>query len=132
MANARAFFVSIAGVFVLGFFALHAWANDNIAVVQYELKPVESVDSGRYIKTEWNAKIRNKTSQPVKFLVTIIFVDSDNETLKEVASQCELSAHQTKTFKDTALIETSIASRTASTRVTVEETTEGEAPPDAL
>jgi hypothetical protein len=117
----RRFFLPIAVVFLLAFFVVHAKAGDKIAVVQYELKPIASVDSGKYVKTEWNAKIRNRASEVVKFSVTIVFVDSNNETLKETTSQCELKAQQTKSFKDTVLVESSIANKIASTRVKLKE-----------
>jgi hypothetical protein len=107
---------------------MHAWAGDKIAVVKYELKPVASVDSGRFIKTEWNAKIRNRSSESVVFSITIVFVDSRNETLKEATSQCELAAQTTKSFKDTVLVESSIANRIASTRVQLKEITDTDVP----
>jgi hypothetical protein len=124
MGNIRTFFLLFAAIFLLSFFTFHALAADKISVVQYELKPIASVDSGRYIKTEWSAKLRNNVSETVKFSMTIIFVDSDNETLKETTSKGELNPHQTKTFKDTVLVEASVAGRIASTRATVEEMTE--------
>jgi len=124
MGNIRTFFLPFAATFLLLFFAAHALAAEKIAVVQYEVRPIEAVDSGRYIKTEWSAKIRNRASEDVKFTVTILFVDNANETLQETTSQGELSAQQTKTFKDTVLLEAAITGRIASTRVTVKETTE--------
>lgn len=121
------FFLPIAVVFLLSFFALHAWGAEKVAVVQYQLKPIASVDSGKYIKTEWSAKIRNRASETVKFSVTILFVDSNNETLKETTSQCELKAQQTKSFKDTVLVESSVANKIASTRVKLKEISDADA-----
>ena len=129
MVKARICFLSVVVVLLLAFLNLPAWAGGKIAVVQYELKPVKTVDSGRFIKTEWNAKIRNRASESVKFSVTILFVDSNNDTLKETTSQCELSAKETKNFKDTVLVEAAIATKIASTRVTVKEITEEEVSP---
>jgi cell division protein FtsB len=127
MRNARRFCLPIAVVYLLTFFAVNAWGGEKIAVVQYELKPIASVDSGRYIKTEWNAKIRNRASEAVKFSVTILFVDSNNETLKETTKQCELKAQQTKSFTDTVLVESSVANKIASTRVQLKETADTDA-----
>jgi cell division protein FtsB len=123
------FYLPVAAVILLFFFALHAWAGEKVAVVQYQLKPIASVDSGRFIKTEWNAKIRNRASETVKFSVTIVFVDSNNETLKETTSECELKAQQTKSFKDTVLVESDIASKIASTRVKLDEISDADAAP---
>lgn len=127
MGNIRIFFLEIAVLFLFFFFSVHAWAADKVAVVQYELKPVESVNSGRQIKTQWNARLRNKTSGPVSFSITIVFVDSNNETLKEATSQCELEAYETKSFKDTVLVKTSIANKIASTRLKIGEVTKTDA-----
>lgn len=124
MGNTRTFFLPIAAALMLSLFAVHAWAAEKIVVVQYELKPVEAVDSGRFIKTEWNATIRNRASEPVKFSVTIVFVDGDNETLKESTCQCELKAQETKPFKGTVLVKSSVANKIASTRVKIEEITD--------
>jgi hypothetical protein len=124
MKNAWTFFVPAAVVFLLFFSALNTLAGEKISVVRYELKPLKAVDSGRYIKTEWNAKLRNGVSEHVRFSVTIVFIDKDNETLKEATSQCELKAHETKAFKDTILVETDIANRIVSTKLTIKETTE--------
>jgi cell division protein FtsB len=121
------FYLPVAAVILLFFFALHAWAGEKVAVVQYQLKPIASVDSGRFIKTEWNAKIRNRASEAVKFSVTILFVDSNNETLKETTKQCELKAQQTKSFTDTVLVESSVANKIASTRVQLKETADTDA-----
>lgn len=121
MGNTRTFFLPLAAAFLFSFFSTHAWASEKISVLQYELKPVESVEFGKYIKTEWNAKFRNGISEPVTFSVTIVFVDSNNEILKEATSQCELEAHETRSFKDTVLVETSVAKKIASTRVKIDE-----------
>jgi len=121
MLNIRTFCLPLAAALLLAAFTMHAWASDKISVVQYELKPVASVDAGRYIKTEWNAKLRNGAPEPVNFSVTIIFVDGNNNVLKESTSQCELEAHETRSFKDTVLVESSLASKIASTRVKIDE-----------
>ena len=121
MRNTRAFFLPLAVAILLSFFTIHAWAGDKIAVVQYELKPVGYVDSGKYLKTEWNAKLRNGASEHVKFNVTIVFVDSSNEVLKEATSEGELNAHETKSFKDTVLVKVDVAAKIASTRVIIDE-----------
>lgn len=129
MGRTRTFFLPVAVVFLLALINSHAWAGGKLAVVQYALKAIESVDSGRYIKTEWNAKIRNRASEPVSFTVTIVFVDSNNDVLKEASSPCELQAQQTKSFSDTVLLEASIASRIATTRVRLNEATGDDAAP---
>jgi hypothetical protein len=127
MGNIRTFFLPLAAGSLLFFFATHAWAGDKISVVQYGLKPVEAVKSGRFIKTEWNAKLRNGASELVKFTVTIVFVDSADEILKEATSQHELQAHETKTFQDTVLVKMEIAKRIATTRVKIDEISDTEA-----
>lgn len=127
MGNTRTFFLPFAAACLLSFLTMNAWAGDKISVVQYELKPVEAVDYGRYIKTEWTAKLRNGVSETVKFAVTIVFVDSDNEILKEATRECELQAHETKSFKDTVLLESDVANKIASTRLKIDEITDTEA-----
>lgn len=121
MVSSRTFFLPLAVTLFLAL-TCTALAGGKIQVVKYELKPVETVDSGRYIKTEWSAKIRNRASETVTFEITIFFVDSSNETIKEATSSCELQAQETKTFSDTLLLETSIANKVASTRVSLDET----------
>lgn len=127
MGNTRTFFLPLAAAILLSYFTMHAWAGDKISVVQYELKPVEYVDYGKKLKTEWTAKLRNGVSETVKFTVTIVFVDSDNEILKEATCECELQAHETKSFKDTVLVESDVAGKIASTRVKIDEITDTEA-----
>jgi hypothetical protein len=121
MEHSRTFFLPAAVVFFLVFTCTTAWAGEKIQVVKYGLKAVESVDSGRYIKTEWSAKIRNGASEQVNFEITIAFVDSNNEVLKEASSQCELEPHQTKTFTDTVLLDADVAGKVASTKVSIDE-----------
>ena len=125
MRNIRKLFPVGAVALLLVFYAVHAWAGEKIAVVQYDgLKPVEYVDNGRSIKTKWSAKIRNGASETVNFSVTVVLVDSNNETLKEATSKCELGAHETKSFSDTVLVDASVAKRIASTRLTLQEIVE--------
>lgn len=121
MESAKTFFLPFTVALLLFFWVTPAWAGEKISVVQYELKPVATVDSGKYIKTEWNAKIRNRASESVRFSLRIVFIGSGDETLKESTSQCELQAHETKAFKDTVLVEASIASKIASTKVKIDE-----------
>lgn len=121
MRNIRAFFLPLAVAILLSFFTFHAWAGDKIAVVQYELKPVGYVDSGKHLKTEWNAKLRNGAQEAVKFKVTVVFVDSSNEILKEATSEFELKGHETKSFTDTVLVKTDVAGKIASTRLKIDE-----------
>lgn len=121
MRNTGAFFLPLAVAILLSFFAIQAWAGDKISVVQYELKPVGYVNSGKYLKTEWSAKLRNGAPEHVKFNVTIVFVDSSNEILKEATSEWELNAHETRSLKDTVLLETAVAGKIASTRVKIDE-----------
>lgn len=123
MGYSRTFFLPLAVVFFLALMCTSAWAGGKIAVVNYELKPVETVDAGRYIKAEWNAKIRNRASETVNFNIEINFIDSNSEVLKTVSKECELSAQQTKTFTDTVLLEEAIARKVATTKVELEETT---------
>ena len=121
MAKARTLFMSVAVIFLMAVSPMHAFAEGKIAVLQYQLKPVAAVDSGRYIKTQWDAKVSNRASELVKFTLTVVFVDSSNKILKEAASQCELNAHETRSFTDTVLVEAAVANKIASTRVKIVE-----------
>ncbi len=129
MGNARTFFLLIAAAFLSITIAANVQASEKIVVLQYQLKPVESVESGKYIKTEWNAKIRNRASEPVNFSITIAFLNNENEVLKETTSKHSLLAQETKSFKDTMLLEASIASKVSTTKVILKEIpAEGTAP----
>jgi hypothetical protein len=98
-----------------------AWAGEKIALKEYALVPVEAVSSGKYIKTEWHAKLQNRAAEPVSFVLTIIFVDENSETIKETKTQGELAASEIKTFSDTVLLESDLATKVASTRVSINE-----------
>jgi len=112
----------IIGVSLLSYFAINALAGGKVAILEYALKPVAAIDSGRRIKSEWRATIQNRASEPVRFTVTIVFVDGNNEEISQAQTQCELNARETKTFSDTVILEAKIANKIASTRVAIVET----------
>lgn len=122
MKRARISIMLIVAVSLFAYFAINALADGKVALLEYTLKPVETLDSGRRIKTEWNATIRNRAREPVRFLVTIIFVDGNNEEINQAQTQCELKAHETKTFSDTVVLDAAIANKIASTHMTIDET----------
>lgn len=122
MPRARISIVWIVAFILIAYFAITALASGKVALLEYNLKPVGTFDSGRRIKTEWNATIRNRASEPVRFTVIILFVDGNNEEISQARTECELAAKETKTFSDTVILEAAIASKIASTRVAIEET----------
>jgi hypothetical protein len=122
MGRARIFFMSVVIVSLLSYLAINALAGGKIVILEYNLKPVTAIDSGRRIKTEWSATVENRDHKPVRFLFTIIFIDGNNEEISQVKTQCELKAKETKTFSDTVVLEATIAQKIASTRVTIDET----------
>jgi hypothetical protein len=122
MGRARIFIVSVVIVSLLAYLAINALAGGKVAILEYTLQPVATIDAGRRIKTEWSATAQNRDHKPVRFLLTIIFVDGNNEEISQVKTQCELKAKETKIFSDTMVLEASIAQKIASTRVTIDET----------
>lgn len=121
MGRAKISIMSIVAVSLLAYFAINALAGGKVALLEYSLKPVETLDSGQRIRTEWNAKIQNRAREPVSFLVTIFFIDANNEEISQTQAQCELKAKETKTFSDTVVLEATVANRIASTRVAIDE-----------
>lgn len=122
MGRTRISIMWIGAVILIAYFTINAFAGGKLAVLGYSLKPVETLDSGRLVKTEWNAKVRNRASEPVHFTITIFFVDSKNEEISQAQAKCELNAGETKTFSDTVTLEANIARKIASTRVAIDET----------
>lgn len=122
MGRARISIVWIITVILIVYFAINAFAGGKVVIQEYNLKPVASIDSGRRIKTEWSAKVRNRAPEPVTFTITIFFVDSNNEEISQAKAQCELNARETKTFSDTVILDAVIANKIASTRVAIDET----------
>ena len=121
MERSRIMLIPVLAVFLMICFSMNSWAYDKIAVMEYSLKPIESLESGRLIKTRWTAKLRNRVSEPVSFSITIIFVGRNNEELKQAKVLGELKALETKTFSDTVTLETALANRIASTRVSIDD-----------
>lgn len=122
MGRVRILIISVVSVSLIAYFAMNALAGGKVALLEYTLEPVATVDSGQRIKTEWKATIRNRAPETVRFLVTIFFVDGNNEEISQVQTQCELKAKETKTFSDTVVLEATIAKKIASTRVSIDET----------
>ena len=122
MGRTRISIVSIVAVILIAYFAINALAGGKVVITEYNLKPVASIDSGRRIKTEWSAKVRNRAPEPVTFTITIFFVDSNNDEITQAQAQCELNAKETKTFSDTVILDAVVANKIASTRVAIEET----------
>ena len=121
MRRARISIMWIVPVILIAYFAINAFAGGKVAILEYNLKPVESLDSGRSIKTEWSAKVRNRASETVNFKITIFFIDQNNEEISKAQADCELKARETKTFSDTVVLEASLAKKIASTRVSIDE-----------
>lgn len=121
MGRARISIMWIVAVILMAYFALNAFAGGKTAILEYNLKPVESLDSGQRIKTEWSAKVRNRAPEPVNFTITIFFIDGNNEEITQAQAQCELNAKETKTFSDTVILDANLANKIASTRVAIDE-----------
>jgi hypothetical protein len=122
MGHTRIYIISAAVAFLIALFSFGSWAADKVVVLEYNLKPVGYVESGKYLKTEWSAKLRNRISEPVSFDITIVFFDSSNSELKQDTTQGQLKAQETKTFSNTVLLDASLASKIASTRALIDET----------
>lgn len=121
MGYARIITILIAAVFMIALIPFGSWAAEKVIVVEYNLKPIGYINSGRSLKTEWSAKVRNRASESVSFDITIVFVDSSNSELKHVTSKGQLKAKETKTFSDTVFLDSSIAAKIASTRALIDE-----------
>lgn len=91
-----------------------------IATVGDNLKEDLAFASDRYIKLDYNVKLRNKSSKPVTSDLTIAFLDEDNVTIGKARTKGSFEAGELKTISDTIVLRTSDASRIASTHVTIE------------
>lgn len=122
MGRARISLMWIVAVFLLVYFALNAFAGGKVVILEYDLKPVKSLDSGRKIMTEWHAKVRNRAPEQVNFTITVFFIDSSNEEISRANAQFQLGARETKMLTDTVTLDAVMANKIASTRVSIEET----------
>lgn len=97
-------------------------AKDNITVLvlDHSVKPVDIVSSGRYLEIVWEVKLCNKEERPVNFIITILFMDKNEDTLEKAEKKCAIKANETRTYSDTLFLRTSIAEKLASTSVDIQ------------
>jgi len=97
-------------------------AKDNIAVLvlDHSVKPVDTVSSGRFLEIVWEVKLCNKEEEPVNLIITILFMDKNEDTLEKAEKKCAIKANETRIYSDTLLLRTSIAEEVASTSIDVQ------------
>ena len=100
--------------------ALEVETHSIIATVGDNLKEELVFNSDRYVKVDYNVKLRNKSDKPVTSDLTIAFLDEDNMMIGEARTTGSFDAGELKTISDTIVLRTSDASRIASSRVTIE------------
>ena len=76
--------------------------------------------SDRYVKIDYNVKLRNKSSKPVTSDLTIAFLDEDNVKIKEARTKGTFEAGELKTITDTIVLRTSDAARISKSHVIIE------------
>jgi len=96
-------------------------AQDNITVLEQDIKAVSAVSSGRYIKIAWAVKLQNKANKPIICDVTIIFLNVNQENIGKSSKTSTLESNEIKTVSDTVLLQGSIANQIASCMVSIEE-----------
>jgi len=93
--------------------------QERMIILEHSVKPVEMISSGRFVETAWEVKLCNKEEKPLDLIITISFMDKDNEVLEETEKGCRIKAKETKTCSDTVLLRKSLAQKVASTRISV-------------
>jgi hypothetical protein len=100
--------------------ALEIETHSMIATMGDNFKEKIALNLDRYIKVDYNVKLRNKSNKPVNSDLTIAFLDEDNMKIGEARTRGSFEAGELKTISDTIVLRTSDASRIASSRVTIE------------
>ena len=91
-----------------------------IATVNKDIKNEIANVSDKYVKIDYNVKLRNRSSKPVSSDLTIAFLDEDNVKIGEARTKGSFEAGESKTITDTIVLRTSDASRISSSRVTIQ------------
>ncbi len=92
-------------------------AQEMVTVLDHSVKPVGVVSSGRFVETAWEVKLRNKDEKPLDLIITISFMDKDDEPLEQAEKRCTIKAKETITFSDTLLLRKSVAQQVTSTGI---------------
>jgi hypothetical protein len=100
--------------------AIEVETHSKTATMGDNLKENIAFSSDRYIKVDYNVKLRNKSDKPVTSDLTIAFLDKDNVKVGEARTTGFFDAGELKTISDTVVLRTSDASRIATSRVTIE------------
>jgi hypothetical protein len=106
-------------IFIIGCLWSKALAQERVIVLEHSVRPVGILSSGRYVETAWDVKVRNNEEKPLDLIITISFVDKDNELLEDTEERCRIKAKETKTCSDTLLLPKSVAQKVTSTEVSV-------------
>jgi hypothetical protein len=104
-------------IFIIGCLWSKPLAQERVTVLEHVVRPVGIVSSGRFVETAWEVKFFNKEEKPLDLIITISFMDKDNELLEEREERCSIKAKETKICSDTVLLRKSVAEQVASTRI---------------
>lgn len=95
-------------------------AHSIIATVGENIKVGIADHSDKYVKMDYNVKLRNKSSKPVTSDLTVAFLDEDNVKIGETKTKSSFKAGESKTITDTIVLRTSDISRIKSGHVSIE------------
>jgi hypothetical protein len=109
----------ISFILIIGCLWSKPLAQDRVIVLEHSVKPVEIVSSGRFVETAWEVKICNKEEKPLDLIITISFMDKNDEPLEETEKRCSIKAEETKICSDTVLLRKSVAQQVASSGISV-------------
>jgi len=100
-------------------FCQSAQAQDDVLILDYSIKPVSAVSSGRFIKIAWKVKLRNEFSKPKTVLILFSFLDENEDQVEKVSKTRTLKAREERTVSDTVLVRAALANKIAACDVSV-------------
>ena len=92
----------------------------SVVVSKYDVRPVASVSSGRYIDIAWRVELHNTTSTPQICDITLSFLDAEDVVVGTAAKTQELDPLQEKRVKGRVRLRSSVAQQIVATDVSVE------------
>jgi hypothetical protein len=98
---------------------LETQAQENITILDHTIKPLETVSSGRFIKTVWEVQLCNSSESPINCVITILFIDKNEKPIEEAKKTIEINANETRTYSDTVLLRATLAKQVVSTLVSL-------------
>jgi len=110
--------IGLGTILVLFLFCSYAFA-DSVIVLKHHVQPVASESSARYVKIAWSGVLRNTASVPQTCIMTLSFLNAEDDVISEATETQELGPLQEETVKGTVRLGTSIAQQIVATDVSV-------------